>query len=65
MDALATSNLTLGRDLDALNANTTGLRTDVNNLSSSVNGLNTQVTRDLTTLGTRVDGIDVILRGRG
>jgi hypothetical protein len=64
VNALAASNTTLRRDLDAVSATTTGLRTDVNSLSTSVTGLNTRITRDLTTLGTRVDGIDTRLGRR-
>lgn len=64
LDALTLETARLTRDLDALNAGTSGLRTDLNGLSSSFNGLNRQMTRDLATVGTRLDDIDARLPRR-
>ena len=63
VDALALSNSSLRQDLDAVRGNTIGLRGELTSLAVSVDGLNTRVTRDLSTVGTRIDRIDVITRG--
>jgi hypothetical protein len=53
----------LARDISQVTTTTTGLQTNVNTLSASVSGLNTQITRDLTTLGSRLDGVELRLGG--
>lgn len=58
VDALARSNAGLQRDVNAVSVTTTGLRNDVNGLSTSVEGLNTRVTRDLTTIGRRLNTLE-------
>lgn len=65
LDALTAENRALRQDINAITVSTNGLRTDFINLNTSFNGLNTRVIRDVSSLGTRVDGIDVTLRGRG
>ena len=65
IDALTAETGALRQDFNTAAANSAGLRADVSNISTSFTGLNARVTRDLTTLGTRVDTIDTTLRGRG
>jgi len=50
--------------LDALKAGSSGLRADFDSLSRNLSGLDAKLTRDLASVGTRIDGIDLrISRG--
>jgi hypothetical protein len=64
VNALQSQTEALSRDVSAVTATASGLRTDFTGLSTSVSGLNTRMTRDMTALGSRVDGIEARLPRR-
>jgi hypothetical protein len=58
VDALKADTTGLRRDVETLNAGTSGLRTDLKELSTSVTGLDRQITRDFSAVGRRIDDLD-------